>query len=84
MTAMKEKVDMSGTQLDVNDLMSQAEAAEFRGVSRAAITDLVKRGRLRVVEMFGKKLVYRSEIESFQKESKGWPKGKARKEKKAA
>lgn len=75
---------MTNTGIDVNDLMTQAEAAEIRGVSRAAITDLVKRGRLRVVEMFGKKLVYRSEVVSFQKDSKGWPKGKSRKEKKAA
>jgi hypothetical protein len=65
--------------IDVADLVTQAEAAEIRGVSRAAITDLVKRGRLRTVELFGKKLVYRSEIENFAPEYKGWPKGKPRK-----
>ena len=63
----------------MDDLITQAEAAEIRRVSRAAITDLVKRGRLRTVEMFGKKLVFRSEVVAFQKESKGWPKGKSRK-----
>jgi excisionase family DNA binding protein len=65
--------------VDMTDLMTQAEAAELRGVSRAAITDLVKRGRLRIVKMFGKKLVYRSEVEHFEPVRKGWPKGKARK-----
>lgn len=75
---------MNRGEIDVNDLMTQADAAGMRGVSRAAITDLVKRGRLRSVEMFGKKLVYRSEVESFQKQSKGWPKGKSRTEDKAA
>lgn len=65
--------------IDVSDLMTQAEAAKARGVSRAAITDLVKRGRLRTVELFGKKLVYRSEVEGFEAEHKGWPKGKPRK-----
>jgi excisionase family DNA binding protein len=66
--------------IDVSDLMTQAEAAKARGVSRAAITDLVKRGRLRTVELFGKKLVYRSEVEGFEAEHKGWPKGKRRKQ----
>lgn len=64
--------------IDLNDLITQAEAAQIRGISRAAITDLVKRGRLRTVEKFGKKLVFRSEVENFQPEHKGWPKGKPR------
>lgn len=67
-------------EINVSDLMTQADAAKARGVSRAAITDLVKRGRLRTVELFGKKLVYRSEVEGFEAEHKGWPKGKPRKQ----
>jgi predicted DNA-binding protein YlxM (UPF0122 family) len=78
MTTKKRTANVQG-EIDMSDLITQAEAAEMRGVSRAAITDLVKRGRLRTVEMFGKKLVYRSEITNFEKEHKGWPKGKARK-----
>jgi excisionase family DNA binding protein len=74
------KSQKSRAEVDVNDLITQAEAAEMRGVSRAAITDLVKRGRLRTVELFGKKLLYRSEVENFEPEHKGWPKGKPRKE----
>jgi hypothetical protein len=67
------------TEINMSDMITQVEAAEMRGVSRAAITDLVNRGRLRSVELFGKRLVFRSEVEAFEREYKGWPKGKARK-----
>ena len=75
--ATKKKLEL---EVDVKDLMTQADAAELRGVSRAAITDLVKRGRLNTVEMFGKRLVFRSEVVAFEPVHKGWPKGKARKD----
>jgi excisionase family DNA binding protein len=65
----------------LRDLISQTEAAEMRGVSRAAIRDLVKRGRLRSVEVGGRPLVYRSEVEKFETlPASGWPKGKKRKD----
>jgi excisionase family DNA binding protein len=63
----------------MNDLMTIAEAAELRGVSVAAIGELVRRGRLNSVERFGRKLVYRAEVESFERQRAGWPKGKSRK-----
>jgi excisionase family DNA binding protein len=63
---------------DMTDLISQAQAAELRGVSRSAIADLVKRGRLRSVEIGGRSLVYRSDVEAFESKQ-GWPKGKPRK-----
>lgn len=66
-------------EINMSDMITQIEAAGIRGVSRAAITDLVNRGRLRSVELFGKRLVFRSEVEEFEREHKGWPKGKARK-----
>ena len=50
----------------VADLITQTEAAKLRGVTRPAIGDLIKRGRLRSVNMFGKTLVYRSEVEGFE------------------
>jgi len=62
--ARKDAVDMS-------DLMTQAEAAELRGVSRAAIASLVKRGRLRKKVLFNNVLVYRSEVLAFEKERPG-------------
>lgn len=56
---------------DVSDLISQTEAARLRGVSRPAIADLIKRGRLRSVEVAGRTLVYRSEVEGFVEEKRG-------------
>lgn len=49
-------------------LISQAKAAEMCGMTRAAIQDLVSRGRLRSVEMEGRDLVYRREVEAFERE----------------
>jgi len=53
------------------DLISQTEAAEIRGVSRASINELIKRKRLTVVEVAGKKLLLRSEVEAFEKAKPG-------------
>jgi hypothetical protein len=61
------------------DLISQADAARLRGVTTAAIADLVRRGRLSTVEVGGRAFLRRSEVESFERVRKGWPKGKARK-----
>jgi excisionase family DNA binding protein len=55
----------------MKDLISQAEAARLRGVTRAAIRDLIRRGRIRSVTLGGRDLVYRSEIEAFEKEKPG-------------
>ena len=49
-------------------LISQAKAAEMCGMTRAAIYDLVRRGRLRSVELEGRDLVYLEEIEAFARE----------------
>ncbi len=77
---VKKRSGKASEKFDMADLITQVEAAQIRSVSRAAITDLVKRGRLRTVELFGKKLVLRSEVENFEPERKGWPKGKSRKD----
>lgn len=63
----KQEKDESG----MSDLISQAEAARIRGVTRAAIRDLIRRQRLRSVEVGGRELVYRSEVESFKKDKPG-------------
>jgi excisionase family DNA binding protein len=62
-----------------DELITQKEAANIRGVTVSAITDLVKRGRIRSEERYGKVLVYRSEVENFKEIRAGWPKGKSRK-----
>lgn len=58
---------------DASDLISQAEAARLRGVTRAAIQDLVRRGKIRSVEIGGRSLVYRSEVVGYEKGEPGRP-----------
>jgi hypothetical protein len=55
---------------DAKALISQAKAAEMCGMTRAAIHDLVRRQRLRSVEVEGRDLVYLKEVEAFEKESR--------------
>ena len=61
----------------LEDLITQSEAAAIRNVSVAAINELAQRKRLQVVERFGRKLLYRSEVESFEKQAPG-PKARKR------
>jgi excisionase family DNA binding protein len=57
----------------ISDLISQTEAARLRGVTRAAIQDLVRRGRIRSVNVGGRTLVYRSEIVNYEQGEPGRP-----------
>ena len=56
---------------DPDELITQTEAARIRKVSLPSINELVRRGRLRSVERYGKKLVYRSEVLGFEPEKGG-------------
>ena len=56
---------------NVEDLVSQSEAARLRGVTKAAINNLIKRGRLQTVEVAGRPLLYRHEVETFEPEAGG-------------
>lgn len=58
-------------QNDLSELMTVSEAAKARSVSRQAIHALIERGRLRSVSMFGRVLLYRNEVEAFEKETPG-------------
>ena len=53
------------------DWISQAEAARIRGVSQQAIVNLIRRGRLTTVNMAGRTVVLRSEVENFMAQPKG-------------
>ncbi len=64
---------------EMADLITQVDAARLRGVTRAAISYLVSTGRLRSKEMFGRKLVYRSEVLGFQPETPGPKAARAKK-----
>ena len=56
-----------------NEWISQAEAARIRGVSRLAIARLVKKGRFRVLEIGGRCLVNRADVERYKAEPAGRP-----------
>jgi hypothetical protein len=58
------------------DLISQAEAARLRDVSRASISELIKRGRLTTIVIAGKVLVRRSEVLNFKELKPGRPMSK--------
>lgn len=57
----------------LEDLITLAEAARLRGVSRVAIADLIRRGRLRAVEIAGRKHLRRSEFLGFTQKPAGRP-----------
>jgi len=54
-----------------NDLMRQANAARLRGVSPAAIADLISRGRLRIYNVAGVPLVSRREVLNLERQTPG-------------
>ena len=60
----------------LDDWISQAEAARIRGISSAGIVSLMKRGRLETLEIAGKVLVKRKQIEEFLPRRGGRPRKK--------
>jgi hypothetical protein len=59
--------------IDPSELVSQPEAAKMRGVSTQAINKLMKRGRLTVIEISGRKFLLRKEVEAFEPNITGRP-----------
>jgi excisionase family DNA binding protein len=62
--------------IDLSKLITQKEAAEIRGCSPQAINQLVQRGSLKSVEVGGRRLVFRDEVEEFEPSKGGRPKKK--------
>jgi hypothetical protein len=56
-----------------NDLIRQADAARLLGVTRAAINDLIKRRKLRVIYRYGLPLVSREQVLNYVPEKGGRP-----------
>jgi predicted DNA-binding protein YlxM (UPF0122 family) len=54
------------SRIDLDDLVSQSEAARLRGISRQAISDLVSRGRLTVYEISDKKFLSKKEVLAYE------------------
>ena len=67
--------------IDLNKMVTQAEAAEIRGVSVQAINYLVKNGRLRSVKIAGRVLLFRKDVEEFEPSVGGRPRKTARQKK---
>ena len=59
--------------IDLNDLISQKEAAEIRGCSTQTINSLVKRGKLKTYVIGGKKLVSKKEVQNYTPSKGGRP-----------
>jgi len=57
------------------DLVTQTTAARMRAVTKQSILNLVRRGRLNPVVIDGHTFLLRSEVEKFEKEKAGRPKG---------
>ncbi len=56
----------NNSEIDVTDLISQIQAAKLRETSQAAISDLIKRNRLRIYTIAGKKFLSRREVLAFE------------------
>ena len=65
--------------IDLDDLISQKEAAEIRGCSTQTINSLVKRGRLKAFVIAGKTVLSRKDVESYTPSKGGRPKQAAKK-----
>jgi len=64
--------------IDLSKLITQKEAAEIRGCTPQAINQLVQRGSLKTIEVGGRRLVFRDEVEKFEPNKGGRPKSKTR------
>ena len=62
--------------VDLDDLITQTEAAEIRGVSVQSISYLVRRGKLKTVTIGKRKFLFRSEVKKFKPSPAGRPKKK--------
>ena len=59
--------------IKLDDLITQKEAAEIRGVTSQSINDLVKRGKLTTVSIGKRKFLLRSEVKKYKPEVGGRP-----------
>lgn len=60
--------------VDLSQWISQAEAGRLRGVTRQAISKLIRKKKLATLEVGGYVLVNRQEVLEYEGESAGRPK----------
>jgi hypothetical protein len=65
--------------VELNDLITQKEAAEIRGVTPQSIHDLVKRGKLTTISLGKRKFLSRKQVKNYKPSVGGRPKGKSTK-----
>jgi excisionase family DNA binding protein len=65
--------------IDLDEWMTQAQAAKLRGVSLQAINHLVRRGRFRVMRIAGRVLINRDDVINYQRDVGGRPKSATKK-----
>jgi hypothetical protein len=59
--------------IDLDELVSIKVASEMRGVTTQAIHQLIKRGKLRAIEVSGIRFVLRKEVEAYEPDVGGRP-----------
>ncbi len=64
---------LSKKKLLIRDWVSQSEAARIRNVTPQAIGRLIKKGRFRTLEIAGKVLLHRREVENYKPKPTGRP-----------
>jgi len=64
----------SETEKELEEWVSQAEAARLRRVSRQAISNLIRRGKLATLTVGGQRFVRREEVLNFNPSKAGRPK----------
>ncbi len=62
---------MKKKEAGMSDLISIADAARLRGVSHAAIRNLIDRGRLASQEIAGRRVVRRNDVVAFKPQPGG-------------
>jgi predicted DNA-binding protein (UPF0251 family) len=65
--------------INLDDLITQADAARLRGVSRASINELVKKGRFKVYTVAGQPLLSRTQVMNYEPDVGGRPVNNGRK-----
>ena len=73
---MTKSSNFSHNDFNPEEWVSQAEAADIRGVTRQAIHQLVKKGRFRTYEVAGRTLVFREDVVQYEPNQGGRPTGK--------
>lgn len=70
--------------VELDDLITQTEAAKLRGVSLQSINELVKRGKLKTITLGRRRFLSRKQVVKYKPAPAGRPKGKRTAKKSAA